>query len=238
VALLLLAAPLEAAITVVTSDSAGSSDNNAVTTAGVNSGSSTGMVVAVAWYGPSGTPTVSDSPTNTLVAIAGATICHSGSGTCTGLWYATSITTNGSHTVTASLTSGFPSIAVVFVAGIHLSSALDQVNEAEVTAQTIEPGSVTPGEAGEIVCTGATAGLSESWASIDDGFTLHQNVANSGNHFGLGLACLIQTSAAAANPTWTVAGGVDDLTATVATFKEAAGGTCVGRFSLLGAGGC
>jgi hypothetical protein len=74
--------------------------------------------------------------------------------------------------------------------------------------------------------------------SVNSGFTESYEQAYSGG-VTLGGLCsrLIQGAAAAVNPTtsWLDAG---EIAGANAVFSPSASGTCVGRFSLLGAGGC
>jgi hypothetical protein len=77
--------------------------------------------------------------------------------------------------------------------------------------------------------------------AIDGGFTIQEEQAEGGGNLAVAIGYLIQTSAAAANPTWTPASGANrNSTANSATFKVAAAGgsLCNGGFLLRGVGGC
>ncbi len=71
------------------------------------------------------------------------------------------------------------------------------------TTTSYQPGSITPSENNEVIVTAITSGGGVTSYSIDSGFTISDQFdLSGGGHFPLGMAYLIQTSAAASNPTW------------------------------------
>lgn len=94
---------------------------------------------------------------------------------------------------------------------------------ASVADTTIQPGSVTPVADGYLVLTGmATTSLPTGAFSIDSGFTIADERHSVSVEYG-GAAYLLQSTAAAVNPTWTLAAsGPVDATATIAVFKASA----------------
>jgi hypothetical protein len=55
--------------------------------------------------------------------------------------------------------------------------------------------------------------------TIDTGFTISDQVAHSpGNYYGSGLGYLVQGSAGAINPTWTISGAATAAGAVIASF--------------------
>lgn len=84
------------------------------------------------------------------------------------------------------------------------------------SSATIQPGSITPSVDGCLVLMGVEVnGGTDGWTgSINGGFTLSDQVGFvSANNFGSMQAYLIQTSAAAANPTFTLAGAATSMAA-------------------------
>lgn len=133
------------------------------------------------------------------------------------------------HTFTNSGSSIFAPVLAAAFSGGELTDPFDQENGnfADPDAFTLTTGSITPTEDGELVIAGIWDSGDLGFFSIDDGFTIAKQQAPIGsNNFGGALAYLIQTSAAAANPTWT---DVNEKlrVAVIASFKAAASGTNV-----------
>jgi hypothetical protein len=128
------------------------------------------------------------------------------------------------HTFTVTGTSGNIGIAVVGFAGGATSNVDDQENSAgALFGSTIAPGSITPTVDNTLVISGAACS-DVNPNSINGGFTVAASRADGGFSLGVGIAYLVQTSAAAANPTWTLSGSATHEVATIANFKAAAGG--------------
>lgn len=128
--------------------------------------------------------------------------------------YVENPTVGSGHTFSCG--GGSNGIAVIALSGTKTSSAYDVENGADGA----QSGSVTPSEDNEILITGH-CNASPATYSVDLSFTIQEQRAyNAGdNTMGFGLAYLIQTSAAAKNPTWS--GGTPGAT-NIATFKAAA----------------
>ena len=222
--LLLCAAQGWGAITLSThtvfTDNAGNSNSittPALTTTGAN------LMVAGCTYLNSGTFTsVTDSKSNSYTCLTPTT---SNGNEITRLCYATNPTVGTSHTVTFNGTGIFGSIAVAAFSGVTTSSPLDQQNKNQTAnATTLQPGSVTPGQANEVLVTVLgykTAGFP---ISIDGSYTITDSAEFTANNYGISLAYLVQTSPAASNPTWTRGAGNDDVSAQIATFIPAPSG--------------
>jgi hypothetical protein len=129
---------------------------------------------------------------------------------------------NKSATHTFRLQGAFVSVYVMAFSGA-VAAPFDQENgAANSSSATISTGSVTPSEANELIIAGVATNGSPSYA-INGGFTIAQSNINAGSFAGA-IACLIQTSATAANPQWSgLETGVDNA-AGIATFKAAASG--------------
>jgi hypothetical protein len=188
---------------------------NGGTTGAVNM-SGANLCVAVVSALPS-TATLSSSPSNTWTAGP-----IGSSGVATALFYVYSPSVSSTMTFTVTGGGSFPSVQAACFSGT-VGSAIDKNNDAIAGAVTsIQAGNVTPGSNHEIVVMGAAvnAGASQPTGfSINSGFTLIASLAGSGSNFGMGTGYLIQTTAAAANPTvsWTNVGAA--ATAVIGTFQ-------------------
>ncbi len=180
----------------------------------------------------SGAATVSDSKSNTWTAL---TTREVGSAAVVRLYYCVSPNVGAAHTFTISGTSIFPEIAARAFSGVNVGSAFgaESAGGGGDGLTTLQPGSLTPSEDNALVVTGV-ASYNESPASINGGYTA-AIVPKGGNCLAGGLAYLIQTSAGATNPTWTLTGS-GNATATAAWFKAAAvaGGNRRRRVLLCG----
>jgi hypothetical protein len=114
------------------------------------------------------------------------------------------------------------SMAVAAYSGVKTTSAFDVQNGASsASATTIQPGSVTPSINDELVVTAVCTFATFTAPTIDGGFTRRQYVSGGGSFFDVAIADLIQTTATAANPTWTPPGSAERRAANIATFKKA-----------------
>jgi len=208
------------AITVVASVKAQSTDNNAVTTAAIDTTGATHLFAVISEQLTGGAaPT--DSKGNTWAP--GPTNVIQNPGVTS--WYVKNPVVGTGHTFTGGGTTTFPSIYVIASSSTDTAENLDQSNNGASAGGTVQPGSVTPTVDDEIVFTGLAISNGPS-PTIDSGFTLAQGAASTATSYGGGVAYLIQTTAAAANPTWTsTASG--NLASVVATFKPAAAGAAV-----------
>lgn len=172
----------------------------------------------------SDTPTVSDSKSNTWTLIRSQN--DSGALVKNVLYRSDTPASVGSgHTFT--VTPGtFIGVAVTAFAGGATSSILDQQNStgSGAGASTIHLGSITPTVDNTLVITSLETSDGVDASSINQSFTIATHVAAGGSNFGAALAYLVQTTAAAVDPTWTNSGGSNYLAANIANFKTAAGG--------------
>lgn len=107
------------------------------------------------------------------------------------------------HTFTVSGTGTFPGFCVVTLTGTATSSAVDQQIGTTATFQnSLSPGSITPTTAGQMVLAGFATN-DTTGISINGGFTiLDTNPVSGFGTTGAVTAYLLQTSAAAAAPTF------------------------------------
>jgi hypothetical protein len=215
------------AIAVVSSVSAGSTAGATVTTGSIDTSGASLLVAVVSDYCGAGVnaSTVTDSKSNTWTPLTegvdttDVTRCR--------ISYAINPTVGSGHTFsTANGDLAYPTICVIAVSGAATSTPFDVQNidgDNNVSAINHTAG-VTPTTDGQIVIAGVCLGTTSA-ASIDGGFTLLESEAfDDSDHFAGALAYLIQTTATAANPTWTFTGSAAYAASAIATFKAAAGG--------------
>src|SRR5258708_7687646 len=132
----------------------------AQTTTGAN------LIVLLTVDNAGGTPF--DSKGNTWTALTSQTI----NTVVTRLWYSLNPTVGTLHTFT--LQNGLPSIAMAAYSGALASSAFDVQNGSNPGSGTsIQPGSVTPSQANELVIYG-TGDVRTTTASVNSGTILDQ----------------------------------------------------------------
>lgn len=148
-----------------------------------------------------GAPVVGDNKGNTWVQI-GTTLANGS--TISSFWYVTGPLVVGSgHTVIGG-GAGFYSICFQAWYANGRASPLDLTSQ----AAAFQAGSVTPSQDNELLVAACAPLDTQSASAISGGFTISDNVAYApGVNEATALAYLIQTSAAAANPTWTASGG-------------------------------
>lgn len=219
-------------VTPIADTIAGTAANGGSTSA-IDSSTANFLAVVVAWYsGGGGTPTVSDSYGNTWTPLTTQTDPN---GLSVRIYYSAGSPTAGTgHTFTVSGTSIFATIwAAVF--SVVTSSPFDQESGQVMIGATVEPGSITPSGDGRLLITGMECG--DTVSGVDSGFTGLSVNNTGGQYVGGGGAYLVQTSAAAVNPSWTYGGG-NYAAAVMASFLPAAGGATgtSGKLLLLGVG--
>lgn len=207
------------AIALVASTSATGTDSS-VTTGSIDTTGATLLVICIAVDGGA-TPTISDSKSNTWTALTASTQTVK-----TILYYVANPTVGTGHTFSNTGAFNFCSLFVQSFSGVTTTSPFDQQNGSTGTGSaTLVVGSVTPSENNEVVVVGLGFNESGTPISINGGFTetSEQNFG-SGNNYGGAMAYLIQTTAAAAAPTWTRGANVGAMASRSATFKAAASG--------------
>lgn len=196
---------------------------NGVTTPSTDFSAATFIIVNCAWYtGTTPDGTLGDSDGNEYNPLTKMTV---ESVACRLFW---TIPVNPSPMTHSYNGNGiFPSIQVLGFTGNAASPFDAESAGGNSTGSTVQPGSLTPSEDDCLLVTGMVNENNSGGGAgtINGGFTAHAVNYSGGNHLGGGIAYLIQTSAAGANPTWdltnAVAGGI---AAIMASFKAAAGG--------------
>jgi len=200
---------------------ASSADSLGVTTGAIDTSGASLLVVSLASHSGASENTLSDSKSNTWIPLT-----DPGGVIRLRLFYATNPTVGSGHTFTASdVVSSFPAVAVASFSGANTSSPFDVENGASgLSFTTLQPGSITPTEDNELVISALTHQQLSDPVGIDGGFTITDQVQLVGGlAFGLAFAYLIQTSAAAANPTWSINDAANG-SAVIASFKVPAAG--------------
>ena len=164
------------------------------------------IVVYVGHLNSQATTCIDNQGGNTYTQLSGAS---RQTGTVSGaIWYIQNPATSATHTITvddAGASVVFNISALAF-SGSTTSAAHTDNGNASSSAATLQPGSATPSEDNCVLCCGLIHNDPSSPApSIDGGFTIGTSVAAvAATSFGSALAYLIQTTATAANPTWTI----------------------------------
>jgi len=215
------------AIAIVQSVSAGSSDGANVTSAGINTSGADGIVVAMASSSGSPATGVSDSKSNTYSALTAQPASAGGSHI--QLFYCAAPTVGSGHTF-SNIGGTFQALIAVALSGTNASPFYDGQQS---TADGMQAGSITPSQANCIAVAAFAYSSTSTPYTIDGGFTIvDQMPLVGGQHYGIGLAYLIQTSAAAANPTWAGSGTL--AASAIAAFRASGGGGGGSTFPALG----
>lgn len=213
-------------IALVAHTGAGSTGNSGttVTTSGINTTGATLITITFSDYSAQSRSTVSDTYTNTWTYLTSQPITGSARQT---LAYCLNPTVGSGHTFTVQVGGGtncFPAVCVSAWSGVATSSAFDQTNgfESATTSTSAQPGSVTPTTTNQLVISGVSlgTGATTSGSITDPGFAVTDGVTvSAGNHFGVAMGYLIQTTISAQNPTWTWSGSAARA-CSIASFKS------------------
>lgn len=185
--------------------SANSSANTSGATSGIDTTGANLIVCAVSWFGGGGhfaNTDLSDSKGNSWTLVTGSD-SFNGSDVCIALFYSYNPTVGSGHTFTAARTGAYPGVSVAAFSGVT-SSPVDQVTFASPNpaTQSIGPGSITPSVDNCLVVT-ATAQNVAGTISISNGITsVLTSVQHQATGEGVAVAYVVQTTAAAINPTW------------------------------------
>lgn len=201
---------------------------NGGTTAGIDTSGATLLVARIT--AASGAGTVTDSKSNTWVALTSA----NGSTPDETIYYVANPTVGSSHTFTVSGAASFSVIDALAFSGVATTTPFDAENTAAgggFDNTNAKPGSITPSENNELIVCGFAFDTTQTM-TIDSSMTIvSQTPLAGGLNYGGAVAYKVQTTAAAINPLWgfsgTTAGGVS-----IASFKAAAGVAFIPRRSL------
>lgn len=190
------------AIAVVSNVTGFSTDSNGITTSAIDTTGATLLVVGLAESNASA-DAITDSKSNTWTQLTSKSAFGSQRAT---LSYAANPSVGTGHTFSVAGTSIFPTIMAVALSGTATVSPFDVAGAGGGTSGTsVAPGTLTPGANNEIVVAFLEYDVSDT-PTVSGGFTILST--HIGGTFGAQaaqLAYLIQTTATAANPTfsWT-----------------------------------
>lgn len=216
--------PTQAAATFVNQVAAGGTTNSVTTGAGDMAGAngSGGLLMQCVSYSSSGTlSSVTDDSSNVYTALTAE--CGVG-GQCINIYYKASPVADSSMTFTVSGTSIFPSVVAMGFSGMHATPMDQEAAGGSVEGTTVQPGSITPSEANELLLT--CAAFNAGVYTINSPYvnSVYQIAFLGGNHYGVAGTYFIQGAAAAVNPTWTSDTSAH-IAAHQASFKAAASAT-------------
>ncbi len=206
------------------------------TTAGINTTGADFLVVAVACYS-AGPATLSDLVGGNSNTWTPLTLRDDGVDT-TQFYYCKPAFVGSGHTFTVAGASSFSGLCVQAWSGAAAASPADQQNGATTGGATsLATGSITPSQANCLVvaslCTNLNTDFSTAGA-INGGFTISNRLDSSpGVGFAHGMAYLVQTSAVAANPTWSWTSS-NAAAAAIASFKDVGGGGATRPVKMAG----
>jgi hypothetical protein len=179
-----------------------------------------------------------DNKMNTYTQLTPAVTWGTGAGGNCSIWYLYSPSVGAGHTFTNNATEfatqGFYSVIAVAAFSGSASAPLDQQSTGTTgSGTTVQPGSVTPGSANELLVAGC--GFSSiGTISVDSGFTITDQPSSASGGKPMALAYLIQGAAGALNPTFTnTVSGPNTNGAVIATFKSSGGVAVVVPVLLL-----
>ena len=202
----------------------GSGSTSTLTSPSFNGTGADLIVIVVTWdNAPAANPVGADSAGNTYsgINISSSTVPQ------VGILYTHNPTVTSSMTVGIAAPAGFPSMEYYVYSGSVASGAVLDVSSFNNAGAT-QPGSVTPSQNNSLLVTGVTD-QSTATDSVDSGFAsaapgFQQAFFRSSLNFGGAASTLVQTTAAAINPTWTSGNGSTPTNSTIiAAFKPAAG---------------
>lgn len=182
------------------------------------------LLIAVVTY--AGTVSVSDSKGNTWTALTAS----ANGGVTSRIYYVNSATpTVGSgHTFTLNGTGIAGAINIIAFSGSDSTPYDGQQNaNSAASGATLTTNSVTPTANNYLVVAGFSGGNTFGGAgSINLSFNItNQKALTGGSNYGTAAAYLIQGTAAAVNPTWTLGSTVSNIASSIAVFQGAPAST-------------
>ncbi len=223
--LIAFAPKAEAAIVYVAGDDCNASGGSGCTTGMVNASGanfSVCTVSATSVYSPVDAD-VTDSNMNSYVhltqtnsIVVGVVIFYSENATMT----------NGMTFSFAGTTGGYPVLVCMAFSGVKTSSAFNKESAggSQASSTTVQPGSSTPDNGNALVITGWAGDGAATTLTVNGGFAALSagiNFEDYGTSYAGAGSYLIQTTATAANPTWT-SGGTLGPAAVLAVFDASA----------------
>lgn len=200
-------------------------------TAAIDTTGATLLVISCACYDPGGSPPVTDNKGNTWFPLTKRALGV----TAVQQFYAKNPTVGSGHVFTfGPYSNAYIFVSVLAYSGADTTAPFDVENGATTAAAApLTTGSITPSVNGALIVSAWSGMLGATGPTVGTGLTLrHWANPAGGNNLGGASADLIQTTAAAINPSWSWT-GTDNVAVTVAAFKPLAGSTAQGRVSQL-----
>lgn len=193
-------------------------DSAQITTASIDTTGSTLLVAVVTYYSPGGFTSFSDSKSNTWSHLNDYT---QDSLNRVSIYYVANGTVGTLHTFSVNASGNcYCGVAVQGFSG-NAASPFDVQNGAtDPSASVLATGSVTPSTDNQLLIAGFSQGINGTM-TIDNSFTITDQVNWNANGYGVALAYKINTGGAGTgvNPSWTNGGGASSVCADIATFK-------------------
>lgn len=207
------------AIALIAEAGGGTSASSATTTSIDTTGGTILLLGVCDFGGSTSASSVSDNKGNAYVKIAETDV----SGYSVSIFACFNPTVGSGHTATYSAGTTYPSIHLSAWSGA-VSIPGYAVGSGSAAATSRQPGSITPISDGHCIVTYLFNGAVQTY-SINGGFTKMTGVAyNAGVTVGLEAAYLIQTTAAASNPTWSCSSSTQLITSQTPIPPQSAGG--------------
>lgn len=185
--------------TLISSTAGNTGGPNTVTTTGIDTTGANLLVVGLA-LDDAASATVSDSKGNTWTQL----ISYTQGNVRVRLYYSIPASVGTAHAFTVTGSSIFASIYVQAFSGVSAVGAVDKQSGSNGFVAALQPGSITPGQNNELIVTLLGINAAGAPMSIDSGFTETNELDFVGSaSYGGAMAYLVQTTAAAVNPTWT-----------------------------------
>lgn len=195
----------------------GSTNSNGFTSNSIDTSNCNFLGALVSQSTGSATITLTDSNSNTWI---GRTVYQSPGGATLKMWHVFNPTVGTGHTFTTSGTGNFASLFVIGFSGLTAGFQTGTDSGAHATSTTIQPGSITPSNSPALVLSG-WAGRGGTLTGVDSSFVIPTGgtvTFSASHHYGGSFAYLIQSTAAAVNPTWTE-GTSEGVVANIAAFQ-------------------
>jgi hypothetical protein len=213
-------------------------DINGGTTATIDTTGATLLITSVHYYAFGGTPTLSDSKSNTWIPLTAYQDAIPDS--VVRLYYCISPTVGSGHDFTIGGSGTYSGIRVLAFSSAT-TPIYDSQNGSNANALTIQPGIINPSNSNNLFVAAATFYADPTPMSIDSSFTIDSYTGNGANSYGAVIAYKVNTSSSSENPTFTGTGSSFFSAGAIANFYVTGGGgggtsvsTNVGQLILTG----
>lgn len=171
------------------------------------------ICITQSYYFPSGSGAPTDSKGNTWTIVQHQT---SGTGYRVDMYECFNPTVGAGHTFTGAAVNNFTLCVAAYSGAVSGGVGLG-TNLSTTTATTIQPGTLTPGQANTLLLTGIISQDSVvATYALNQGFTVRENVPPAAAATeGGALGELWQGPAAAVNPTWSGMSGSSEMAAVI-----------------------